>query len=155
MNEPTRSTEQLGSRWRSTRATVVRAFALLPLAVVLAVVLAGCGGSNEAATTTGETTTFGKAGTTLELAADPNGQLRYDKTSLEAPAGDVTIVLTNDSSVEHDVAIKGNGVDAKSDLASNGETTTVSANLASGTYTFYCTVPGHEAAGMEGTLTVG
>jgi plastocyanin len=26
--------------------------------------------------------------------------------------------------------------------------------LAKGTYTYYCSVPGHEAAGMKGTLTV-
>jgi plastocyanin len=100
-----------------------------------------------------ETTSSGE-GATLQLAADPDGALRYDKTTLEAPAGKVTIVLTNDSSVEHDVAIEGNGVDVQSDLVDNGGTSEASATLTAGTYTFFCTVPGHEQAGMKGTLTV-
>jgi plastocyanin len=117
-------------------------------------VLAGCGGSSDSeSTTTTETTSSGE-GATLQLAADPDGALRYDKTTLEAPAGKVTIVLTNDSSVEHDVAIEGNGVDVQSDLVDNGGTSEASATLTAGTYTFFCTVPGHEQAGMKGTLTV-
>jgi plastocyanin len=121
------------------------------------VALAGCGGSSSSAseTTTDETTTAaGGVETTLELAADPTGQLEFDKTTLEAPAGSVTIVLTNDSSVPHNVAIEGNGVEVTSDTISNGETTKVTADLKPGTYTFECTIPGHEEAGMKGTLTV-
>ena len=77
-----------------------------------------------------------------------------DKTTLEAPAGKVTIVLTNDSSVPHDVAIEGNGVDVTSEEVDGGGTASVSATLEPCTYTFLCTVPGHEAAGMKGTLTI-
>lgn len=141
----------LPGRWRQGGGSwPLRAALVLALATV--VLLAACGGSKEAQTTT--TATTDEVGTTLDLAADPSGKLEFDKTSLEAPAGKVTIVLTNESPVPHDVAIEGNGVDVKSDLVSNGETTTVSATLAAGTYTFYCTVPGHEDAGMKGTLTV-
>jgi plastocyanin len=147
--------EMSDPRVQSTRrvgpAAVVIATAA---ALVSAFVLAGCGGSSESeSTTTGETTSSGEA-TTLQLAADPDGALRYDKTTLEAPAGTVTIVLTNDSSVAHDVAIEGNGVDVQSDLVDNGGTSDTSATLTAGTYTFFCTVPGHEEAGMKGTLTV-
>lgn len=145
----------------------------------VALVAAGCGGddngSNEttpaatptaaettapapAETTTTEQTTTAAGGSeagsgTLELTAD-NAQLKYDKTSLEAPSGKVTIDLTNPSPIPHDVAIKGNGVNAKSKVVQNGDKTSVTANLKPGEYTFYCTVPGHEAAGMKGTLTV-
>jgi uncharacterized cupredoxin-like copper-binding protein len=35
-----------------------------------------------------------------------------------------------------------------------GGSRTLTANLKPGTYTFYCTVPGHRAGGMLGTLTV-
>ena len=130
------------------------------LATEAALALAGCGGSNESAsstteTTTTEETTTSATGTTLQLSADPNGALAYDTTELDAPAGDVTIVLTNDSAVSHDVAIEGNDVDVASDLVSNGGTTQVQTELKPGTYTFYCTVPGHEDAGMKGTLTIG
>lgn len=109
-------------------------------------------------TTTEQTTTAAGGGSqagsgTLQLTAD-KAQLKYDKTSLEAPAGKVTIDLTNPSPIPHDVAIKGNGVEAKSKVIQNGDKTSVSAKLKPGTYTFYCTVPGHEAAGMKGTLTV-
>jgi len=136
-------------RVRLTAVVIAAAAALVSTSV-----LAGCGGSDESeSTTTGETTSTGE-GTTLQLAADPNGALKYDKTSLEAPTGTVTIVLTNDSSVQHDVAIEGNGVDVTSDLVDNGGTADASATLDPGTYTFYCTVPGHEEAGMKGTLTV-
>jgi uncharacterized cupredoxin-like copper-binding protein len=37
---------------------------------------------------------------------------------------------------------------------STGESDTVAATLAPGTYTFYCAFPGHESLGMKGTLTV-
>jgi uncharacterized cupredoxin-like copper-binding protein len=154
--EPTRWTSALRGRMEHLRRERPRTALLvaLPALLVLALALAGCGGSKSSASSTTTETTSSEAGITLQLAADPSGQLEFDKKALEAPAGNVTIVLTNDSSVSHDVAIKGNGVDAKSGLVSNGQTTSVSADLTPGTYTFYCTVPGHEDAGMKGTLTV-
>jgi plastocyanin len=131
---------------------------------VLALAIAACGGnSNESAagtttTSTSTSTTPAPSGsgttTTLMLEADPTGALDFNKTTLEAPAGKVTIEMTNPSSVPHDVAIEGNGVDVVGDVVSNGGTSTVSANLEPGTYTFLCTVDSHEAAGMKGTLTV-
>lgn len=155
--EPTRWTSALRGRMehlRRERPRTALLVALLPALLVLALALVGCGGSKSSASSTTTETTSSEAGITLQLAADPSGQLEFDKKALEAPAGKVTIVLTNNSSVSHDVAIEGNGVDAKSGLVSNGETTSVSADLTPGTYTFYCTVAGHEDAGMKGTLTV-
>lgn len=92
----------------------------------------------------------------LQLAADKNAALKFDKVSLEAKAGKVTITMRNPSPLPHDVAIKsasGRFV-AKGPVVSTGGTSTVTAALQPGTYVFYCTVPGHEAAGMKGTLTV-
>jgi uncharacterized cupredoxin-like copper-binding protein len=48
---------------------------------------------------------------------------------------------------------KGSQEIAKSDLVAQGKTS-VSTELAPGQYVFYCTVPGHRQAGMQGTLTV-
>lgn len=93
-------------------------------------------------------------GSKLALAADPSGQLKFDKSALAAKAGPVTIDMTNDSPVPHDVAIKGGGVNEKGKTVEGGATSTASATLKPGKYTFYCSVPGHEQAGMEGTLTV-
>ncbi len=90
----------------------------------------------------------------LQIDADPNGQLKFLASSASASAGQVTVNMKNASSVPHDIAIKGNGVTEAGKVVSNGGTSTVSTSLKPGTYTFYCTVDGHEAAGMKGTLTV-
>ena len=54
----------------------------------------------------------------------------------------------------HDVAVEKNGQElAKTELIT-GETTSVTADLQPGEYVFYCSVPGHREAGMQGTLSV-
>ncbi|HEY6777365.1 MAG TPA: plastocyanin/azurin family copper-binding protein [Thermoleophilaceae bacterium] len=97
----------------------------------------------------------GKA-TVLALSADPGGDLKFDKSSLTAKAGDVTIVLRNPSSATapHAVEIEGHGVEEESDTIDPGGTSKVSAKLEPGEYEFYCPVDDHKGAGMEGTLTV-
>ena len=104
-------------------------------------------------TTAAATTGGGGAGTTLENPAD-RSQLRFAKSSLEAPAGKVTLVMPNPSPLEHDISIRGNGIDQQGKVVGQGGTSRVSAELTPGDYEFYCSVPGHEAAGMKGTLTV-
>ncbi len=92
-------------------------------------------------------------GGTLQLAADPT-QIAFDTTTLTSKPGKVTIDFDNPSALEHDVAIEQDGKQiAISETIAKGKTS-VSADLAPGTYTFLCTVPGHAEAGMEGTLTV-
>jgi len=125
----------------------------------LALGLAACGGGgNEAATTRVGATTAGGGGggggETLQLAADPSGALKFDKTSLEATAGNVTIDFTNDSSLPHDVKLQGPGVDGEGTDTITGSSTSVTLDLQPGEYTFYCSVDGHRAAGMEGKLVV-
>lgn len=81
-------------------------------------------------------------------------KLAFDRSALTARAGKVTLVLANESVMPHNVAIRGNGVDVKGPVVGNGKTSAVTADLKPGTYTYFCTVPGHEQAGMRGTLTV-
>lgn len=90
----------------------------------------------------------------VEIDADPNGQLKFLAASASATAGQVTLRMRNISTVPHDIAITGGGVSQTGPIVSGGGTSTVSASLKPGTYTFYCSVDGHEAAGMKGTLTV-
>jgi plastocyanin len=92
-------------------------------------------------------------GGTIQLAANPT-DIAYDTTRLSSKPGKVTIDFTNPSALEHDVAIEADGKEiAGSELIAESKTS-VSTELAPGTYTFFCTVPGHREAGMEGTLTV-
>jgi plastocyanin len=92
-------------------------------------------------------------GGTLKLAADPTA-IAFDTTKLSSKPGKVTIEFTNPAPLEHDVAIEEDGKQiAVSQRITEGKTS-VSVDLAPGTYTFLCTVPGHAEAGMEGTLVV-
>lgn len=102
----------------------------------------------------GATARAGAATPGLEIAADANGALAFDAAKLEAAAGTVSITMANPSPLPHNIAVKGNGVDVKGPVVLTGGTSTVSADLKPGTYTFYCSVPGHEAGGMKGTLVV-
>jgi mono/diheme cytochrome c family protein len=90
----------------------------------------------------------------VEINADPTGQLKFLASSASATAGTVTLRMQNMSSVPHDIAISGMGISKVGPIVSNGGVSTVSESLPKGTYTFYCSVDGHEAAGMKGTLTV-
>jgi plastocyanin len=150
--------------------------ALLLSAAALAVGVAACGGgssssssagggsSSSAAASSGTGTSAagsssaaaGGASGSLAIAANPSGSLSYDKKTLSAKAGKVTITMTNMSPVGHNITIqKGtNGAVLGSTPTFMGGTKSVSLNLKAGTYTFYCSVPGHRAGGMVGTLTV-
>jgi plastocyanin len=112
------------------------------------------GGSSSSAAPAPTTSSSGGGGGQLSVSADPGGALKFDKSSLDAKAGKVTITMDNPSSLPHAVAIEGNGVDEEGDTVMQGGKSTVSADLKPGTYTFYCPVDGHKQAGMEGTLTV-
>jgi uncharacterized cupredoxin-like copper-binding protein len=91
--------------------------------------------------------------TTLENPADPS-QLRFSKSTLEAPAGTITLVMENPSAIEHNIAVRGEGVDEQGEVVGQGQESRVAVELEPGEYEFYCSVPGHEQAGMKGTLTV-
>jgi plastocyanin len=94
-----------------------------------------------------------KAGA-LQIDADPTGQLKFLASSASGTAGKITLRMKNASSVPHDIGVKGNGVGQVGAIVSGGGTSTVTTTLKPGTYEFYCSVDGHEAAGMKGTLTI-
>ena len=128
---------------------------ILILGVALGLLASGCGGGGDSAAESPAPTATagGGGGTTLEVPADPE-KLAFGVSGLEAPAGKVTLVMENPSALSHDIAIKGNGVDVEGEVVLKGGTSTVTADLVPGTYTFYCSVAGHEEGGMKGTLTV-
>jgi uncharacterized cupredoxin-like copper-binding protein len=147
----------------------MKKFAALFALLLAALALVACGGGSD--TTSDETATApettkeaegekeAKGGTagasTLEFEADPSGNLAYTTDEATSKAGKVTVNFTNQSAVPHDVALEdeaGEMIAETEVLAEGTESTT--ANLKPGTYKFFCTVPGHRQAGMEGTLTV-
>ena len=91
---------------------------------------------------------------TLDIDADPTGALAFVSSKAEAPAGSITFVMDNESSIQHNIAVKNGGIDKKGPVVGQGGTSKFSASLEAGEYTFYCSVPGHEAGGMKGDLTV-
>jgi plastocyanin len=141
------------------------------VAVVFALVLASialvaCGSSSSDSSSTeaetqsqSGTTTEAEGGSTgsaaaLDIEAAPSG-LAYSSDTATAKAGKVTVDFTNPQPLTHDVAIEdssGKTIGETELVAENSSSAVV--DLKPGTYTFYCTVPGHREAGMEGTLTV-
>jgi plastocyanin len=133
-----------------------------------ALALAGCGTSGTsttASTSTPATNASTSTGTTaqssaipkgaLEIAANAAGELHYDKTALTANAGRVTIAFTNEAPLSHNLTVENS---AKQIVGATptfqGATKLLRLELKPGTYKFFCSVPGHRMAGMEGTLTV-
>ena len=130
----------------------------LPLVLVLAALvlaLSACGGGSSSSSTTPAATGGGGGGggSTVQISADPSGALKFEQTDVSATAGSITIDFTNMSSLSHDVRIEGNGASGGTDEITDSSTT-ATVDLEPGTYTFFCSVDGHRAAGMEGTLTV-
>jgi plastocyanin len=89
----------------------------------------------------------------LTIPADPTGALAFTFGKATATAGKVTISMPNQAPIQHDIAITG-PVNGKGPVVGNGATSSFSTTLKAGSYQFLCTVPGHAAAGMKGTLTV-
>jgi plastocyanin/mono/diheme cytochrome c family protein len=91
----------------------------------------------------------------LNVSADPSGQLAFQESSLSAKAGNVTVDFTNQAPLQHDFCIQQGSKDLGCTSVIQGASTSKTFNnLKAGNYTFFCSVDGHEAAGMKGTLTV-
>jgi plastocyanin len=144
------------SRVQRTRAGGARALAIAAL-VAAALAVLGCGSDDNSGSSSPPPASPPPAatggGTTLRLEADASA-LAYDKKTLSAKPGKVTIIMGNPSATPHNVALEGNGVNQEGEVVSQGGTSQVSADVKAGKYTYYCSVPGHRGAGMEGTLTV-
>jgi plastocyanin len=148
----------------------------LSTACLAALVIAGCGSSSSSSSSSSTSTTTAAApppsssassaapassatasggGGALTVAADPQGALKFSTTSLTATAGSDKITFVNQSPVGHNLTIAdANGAVVGASPTFSGSSKTVSVTLKPGTYTYYCSVPGHRAAGMQGTLTV-
>ncbi len=122
--------------------------AVLSAVALVSVALMSCGES--------DSTTAAKTGpSTVKIEADPNATFTYTTTRELAKAGKVTIDFKNPQSFVHDV----NVANSKGEVVGETQTiiddsTSLELELKPGKYVYYCNVPGHRKAGMEGTLTV-
>lgn len=109
-----------------------------------------------ASTAASGSTTPAATASTVVVAADPSGALAFVQKSLTAHAGKVTFAFTNASQVPHNLTLA--VTSTKHVLGGTktiaGSTASFTLTLPKGTYHYDCSVPGHEAAGMSGTLTV-
>ena len=113
------------------------------------------GSTSDAAVNTPAGNESGAGGKTLTIMADPSGALAFTKSELTAKAGSGTLEFENASSTGHNVEIEdASGEEVAETDTITADTTTAPVDLKPGTYTFYCNIPGHKEAGMEGTLTV-
>lgn len=117
--------------------------------VTLGLALAGCGGGEDESASA---PTDGAAQSTLELVGTDG--LAFEPEQATVTAGEATVELTAESAVQHNVVIEGVLDDQPVVEAAAGETATGTVSLEEGSYTFWCSVPGHREAGMEGTLEV-
>ena len=146
---------------------------LLLLATAVMLLAAGCGGDDDKGSDAGtktdtveepagddtgtdtndEATAPDASGEVIELGVDGN-KLAFDRTTLTAAAGSITLELDNTSTIVHNIAIEdasGSQL-AAGELVGKGETSTITVDLEPGTYTYFCEP--HKSAGMTGTLTV-
>jgi plastocyanin len=132
---------------------------LLALGALAPFALAACGGDDGDGTTAATTTTTqaggGGGGEAISLSADASGALAFQETSLTGQAGQATIEFDNPAALSHDVCVEdSSGKELGCSDVIQEDKTTLDVDLEPGSYTYFCSVDGHEAAGMKGTLTV-
>jgi plastocyanin len=119
------------------------------LLIVSSLLLAACGGGGDDGGETGGTATSEDGGAAT-FTVDAK-EFVFDPATLSVPADEeVTVEIVNGGTVEHDFTIDEASVKIATPAT---ETVSGSFTVAAGTYTFYCSVPGHRESGMEGTLT--
>jgi uncharacterized cupredoxin-like copper-binding protein len=101
-------------------------------------------------TTASTTTTTAKPAAATVPVSETEFKITLASTAFKA--GDITFVAKNDGKIPHDLAIK--GTSDKTKLIQPGASADLKVTLKAGTYELYCSVPGHEAAGMKLNITV-
>ena len=118
------------------------------LIVPIVLLAAGCGGGSGGGSSTPANAQV------VEIDIAQSG-FAFTTSTATAKAGPVVLKAKNPQSISHDISLKGNGINVHGNMVSSGGVSTVViTDLKPGTYEYYCSVPGHEQAGMKGTLTV-
>ena len=120
----------------------MRITAVLALVIATAIVVAGPAGARPSTTPS-----------VVKVSALSSG-LKFNTTTLRAHPGKIKLVFTNKSTLKHNVRIESGETELGGTKTIGKQRTIAYISLKKGTYNFYCTVPGHEAAGMKGKLIV-
>jgi plastocyanin len=136
--------EQFDQVLRSGQPTAIAGIGVVALlAILYLMVFQPTLGAASAVTPVGST-----SGPSLTVVAQ---NVAFSTSALQAPAGRVTVTLQNHDGFPHDFTIDALGVKV---VTSGNQTSSGTFQATPGTYQFYCSVPGHKAAGMVGTLTI-
>jgi plastocyanin len=146
-----RDPEFPGSGGRA-RLVMLTTGALVAATITTAVTTAGTEGEGEGASS-GAAATAPRS-SSVQLTADPTGQLAYDRKRATVQRGKFTLRLINRSQTPHNVTITKGAKEVARTKTIQGATTSATANLPPGDYVFFCSVDAHRQAGMQGTLTV-
>ncbi len=117
-------------------------------ASAIAVVAVACGSSSSSNSSYKE-----PAGPPVKTLNIESGNVFFKPTKLDSPSGIVKMTLKNIESGTHDLVIR-NIPGFQLQVSGEGSTVSEKVDLKKGSYEFYCTIPGHEEAGMKGTITV-
>ncbi len=138
------SSREILTMTHRARTPAPRSVTLALLLGCLGLLLAACGGGEDE-------TAEPRAAEDGVLRVVGQDDLRWDVEALTAPAGEVTFELICEDAVNHNIVI--DELDEEVAECAPGETVTGSIELDPGTYTYVCTIPGHEAT-MRGELVV-
>ncbi|HMF83673.1 MAG TPA: plastocyanin/azurin family copper-binding protein [Acidimicrobiia bacterium] len=122
---------------------------LLTIVVATAAIATACGGGGGGGSSSYKQPK-GPAQTTLDI---KGGNFFFDPKNPDAPAGVDAIKLTSEGGL-HTLVFAGDKVPHFKLQASSGNSDELRVDLKPGTYEFFCDIPGHREAGMDGTLTV-
>lgn len=126
----------------------IREAAAIALVVSTTALVGACSSSDDGESA--DTTTAGTGGESISVSGT---EFAFDPSTLGASADTAfTVEFANDGTMEHDFTIEGK--ESAKLVAKAGAKASGSFTLAGGTYKFFCSVPGHESAGMVGTLAV-
>ena len=122
-----------------------RSFAAVAAVALGVVAFAGCGSGD------GMDSYVQPTGKPIKTITIQGTSYKFTPSKITAPAGILEFTLTSED-IQHSFRIK--GVDGFQIESGAGKTASKKVKLRAGKYTFYCDIPGHESAGMEGSLTV-